>query len=624
MKHLMNPTSFEKNEFLPQPLVTSTTARIRLLTGLLQGLALYFLYYARVNKAWPASEPLVFSALVLFFIFVPVLLISSLGHLPKKTLIRWLMIAGLIAIGLGIYDSWRSVGTPVEYYGRDLSLAPYPSALLWMFGAAGFYIAHSLILASGVDQKRIASYSTYFETAWKLLVQIKFSGLFTGALWLVLWLGAGLFALIKLEFLKDLLQESWFVIPVTVFAFSCAMHLTDVRPAIVRGIRNLLLVLMSWILPLTVLIVGGFLLSLPFTGLTPLWDTKHATALLLVACAALITLINTAFQNGLVESEIARILRISARIASFLLVPLVVLAIYALSLRVGEYGWTTDRIIAACCLFVGSVYAIGYAWAASQRQGGWLRTVAPVNIGAAMLILAVLLALFSPILDPARISVKSQMARLDNDRSIAEKFDFDYLKKEGKRYGLAALEHLKSKTEGVNDAVIKEKATQALLKKGYGEESKELANKDEFKKNLKIWPIGSSIPASFLAQDWKTIIDTKKMGRYLILPDCLRFQSTFCELFLIDFDGDGKPEILVTNPSQNFDRPFVFKEQPDASWAPVSQLSTQLLKCPIYLEKLKTGAFALEQPSNKTLVILGKKFTNLDEDISSFEIGCEK
>jgi Domain of unknown function (DUF4153) len=624
----MNFNPIEKNDATLQSLVTSRTARMRLLIGLIQGLILYFLYYARVNQAWPASEPPIFSALVLFFFFVPILLISGLGHLQKKTLILWLLIGGIVAIGLGIHDSWRNAGAPIHLYGRDRYLTPYPSALLWFFSAVGFYIAHSLVLASGIDKKRIASYPTYFETAWKLLVQIKFSGLFTCALWLVLWLGAGLFELIKLHFLKELLQESWFTIPVTAFAFSCAMHLTDVRPAMVRGIRNLLLVLLSWILPLTVLIVSGFLVSLPFTGLTPLWDTKHATALLLVACAALVILINTAFQNGLVEVEIARILRISARLASFLLIPLVVIAIYALSLRVSEYGWTTDRIIAACCLLVGSVYALGYAYAASQRQGGWLHAIAPVNIGTAMLVLLVLLALFSPLLDPARISVNSQLARLENDRSIAEKFDFDYLKKEGKRYGLAALEHLKSNTEGENVSVIKEKATQALLKKGFGEESKELVSKEELKTNLKIWPIGSSIPVSFLEQDWKqyrkTVFDSKNSGDYVFFPDCLRFQSTFCELFLIDFDGDGKSEILVTNPSQKFDRPFIFKAQPDASWAPVSQLSTELLKCPIYLEKLKTGEFSLETPSTKTLVIMGKKFTNVGGDFISNKIECEK
>lgn len=603
----MNTTPFGNKDVQPQSLVTTKTARLRLLTGLIQGLVLYLLYHARTAQTWPANEPLVFNALVLVFFFTPTLFISSLGHLPTKTMGRWLLVATLISAGLGAYDSWRHIGVSHHNYGRDAGLIALPSPLVWYFGAVGFYIAHSLVMATATEQRRIASYSTYFETAWKLIVQIKFSYLFTGALWLVLWLGAGLFDLIKLQFLKDLLQESWFAIPVTVFAFSCAMHLTDVRPAIVRGIRNLLLVLLSWILPLTVLIVGGFLLSLPFTGLTPLWDTKHATALLLVACAALITLINTAFQNGLVETEIARILRVSARFASFLLSPLIVIAVYALSLRVGEYGWTTDRIIAACCLLVGSVYAFGYTFAASQRQGIWLRSIAPVNIGAAMLVLAVLLALFSPLLDPARVSVNSQLNRLENNRSNAEKFDFDYLKTEGKRYGLAALERLKSSSEGSNVAVIKEKAGQALLKKNSWE-STPLANKDDLRKNLKIWPVGSSIPASFLAQDWLRIADSKPSMVGIHVPTCLRNQSVFCDLILIDVDNDGKNEVLVSNQKNSYDKIFIFKEQADKNWIAYSIVDSKLASCPTFLEKLKTGEFAIAQSNSQVLIIDGKKF----------------
>ena len=621
----MNVNPPDKTDAMSQPFVTSASARIRLLAGLIQGLALYFLYSARSEKTWPATEPFIFAGLVLVFFFVPILLITSFGHLQRSTLIKWLSIAVLIAFGLGFYDGWRHLGVAVHAYGRDRELTRLPSALVWYFGGVGFFIAHSLVLAAGFDKKRIASYPTYFETAWKLLVQIKFSVLFACALWAMLWLGAGLFDSIQLPFLKDLLQESWFAIPATVFAFACAMHLTDVRPAIVRGIRNLLLVLLSWILPLTLLIVGGFLLTLPFTGLSQLWATKYAAALLLTACAVLITLINTAFQNGIVENDIARVLRTCAKIACFLLTPLILIAAYALFLRVDQYGWTTDRIIAACCVLVGAVYAAGYAWAASQRQGGWLAKIAPVNIGAAMLVLAVLLALFSPLLDPARISVNHQMARLESDRSKAEKFDYDYFKQEGKRYGLAALESLKTTKEGLNAVVIKEKSEQALLKQDYWAEKTVIAAKTgDLQKNLKIWPIGSSIPASFLAQDWKAIAEAKKMGTYINLPDCLKYQSSFCELFLIDFDGDGKAEILVNNTTQKYESPIIFKEQQDLSWLPVSRLDHNLVGCPSSLDKLKTGDFKLELPSKKILVIEGKKFTHQEIDSRAFSPNCSQ
>jgi hypothetical protein len=40
---------------------------------------------------------------------------------------------------------------------------------------------------------------------------------------------------------------------------------------------------MSWILPVAVLLVAGFICSLPFTGLAALWETRHATSVLLSA-----------------------------------------------------------------------------------------------------------------------------------------------------------------------------------------------------------------------------------------------------------------------------------------------------------------------------------------------------
>ena len=62
---------------------------------------------------------------------------------------------------------------------------------------------------------------------------------FTGAFWGLLWLGAGLFDLINIDFFIELLQERWFAIPATTLAVSAAAHVTDVRAGIVRGIRTL-------------------------------------------------------------------------------------------------------------------------------------------------------------------------------------------------------------------------------------------------------------------------------------------------------------------------------------------------------------------------------------------------
>jgi len=596
----MNAANGSNHDVEPPSVQTAHLAKLRLLAGLVQGFVLYFLYIAVTTKTWPATDPMLFAPWLLVFSFIPVLLISSLGHLPPKTLWRWMLVATLIIGSLGFYDIWRSVGAPSTWgYEVDSTKTSFPSWLLWTFGAGGFYIAHTLVLAAATDRQRIANYPTYFDSAWKLLIQLQFSGLFVAAFWLVLWMGAALFKLIALDFLLNLLIETWFSIPITAFAFACAMHLTDMRPAIVRGIRNLLLVLLSWILPLTVLIVGGFLLSLPFTGLSHLWATKHATALLLSTAAVLVILINTAFQNGDVTNEVARVLRLSARLACFLLLPLVAIALYALSLRVSDYGWTTDRIIATCCLLVASCYALGYAWAAAQRSG-WLNAVAPVNIGTAFVILAVLLALFSPLLDPARISVAQQVARLESGLQTAEKFDFDYLKFQGKRYGLAALERLKTSDAGKDAALVREKATRTLEKKKPWENIEIGLTAQELRATLKVWPSSKTIPDSFLAQDWGKSTDKWS------LPACLKNKTAVCDVYPIDFDGDKKDELLIIDQGGS-GRAVVSAQAPDAHWAIATMLPYDFAKCSVFREKLQHGDYKLVAPRLKDLEIAGRR-----------------
>ena len=597
----MPQTTLHTEDGTARSLASSQIALVRLGVGLVQGCTLYFLYHAAKDLSWPASDPLLFAPLLLVSFFIPVLLMSALGHLPSRSLWRWMLLATVIVASLGFYDIWRNIGAPASAdYGHNLARAPYPSPLLWLFGAGGFYIAHSLILASAAERRRIASYTGYFDSAWKLLIQIQFSALFVGASWAVLGLGGAMFKLIQLSFFSDLLKEPWFAIPVTAFAFACALHLTDVRPAIVQGIRNLLLVLLSWILPATVIIIGGFLASMPFTGMEHLWATRHATALLLSAAAVLVILINTAFQNGAIADQVARVLRIGARLACGLLLPLVGIAIYALGLRVAEYGWTTDRVIAACCLLVASCYALGYAWAAS-RQSGWLAPIASVNITTAFIILAVLLALFSPILDPARISVANQMARLENGQQRADNFDFDYLRFEGKRYGSAALEQLKNNAQSRDAALLQIKAAQSQEKTTPRERTGVLPTFADLRANLKFWPKDKQLPESFLAQDWR------KESTPWRLPNCFKKRATVCDVYAIESDGDSKTSLLVVGQDSDGAQAALFSQGQDGRWHLTAMLPHDFARCAPFRDKLRAGEFALVPPTLKDLDIAGRR-----------------
>lgn len=587
---------------MPKSIVTNRIAVTRLATGLAQGAILYFLYIALQNKTWPATEGHVFAPLLVAALFVPVILISGLGHLDAKRLGRWVMVASIIAVALGFHDAWRIGFVEGRYWGRDGAQSVMPSALLLFFTGVGFYIAHAMVLAAAADGRRIARYPTYFEVAWKLAIQIKFSAIFVGVLWLVLWLGASLFMLVKLDFLKLLLQKSWFAIPITAFAFSAAFHITDVRPGIVRGIRTLLLVLMSWLLPIATLLVAGFLLSLLGTGLAPLWATRHATSVLLGASAVLVLLINAAFQGGEMESHVARLLRISARVAAVLLMPIVLIAIYSLGLRVQEYGWTTDRVIAATCLLVASCYACGYLWAALGK-GEWLRRIAPTNIATALVVLAVLLALFSPAADPARISVANQLARLESGKVAAADFDFDYLKFEGARYGMEALNKLKADASGADAALVRERAEAALQKKhrwASQNAAAEVTTANDIAANIKVWPAGSALPASFLSQNWKA------HNEAWMLPQCLKLKNKACQAWLMDLSGDGNVDILLVGPETHLDPP-VFVQDSGGAWKLAANLPRSLARCKELQQALEKGTYRAVPSPFMDLEVAGKR-----------------
>lgn len=591
-------TTTDEELSIPQSIVSGRIAQWRMATGVLQGLVLYFLYWSAKHTGWPSAHLYLFAMLVMVFLFVPALFVSGLGHLEKRRIAIWMTVATVVCALLTLHDLWRSgMGYSEWRFFGNTTTGYSPSGWLLFFLPAGLYIAHALVLAGAADNRRIASYPSYFEMSWKLIIQIMFSLLFTGVLWLILWLGATLFMLVKLSFLKELLGKPWFVVIATTFAFATALHITDVRPGIVRGIRGLLLVLMSWLLPVTTLIVGGFLVSLPFVGLEPLWATRHATSVLLGATAVLVLLVNATFQSGELSKQIVRVLRMVARIACVLLLPMVLIAIYSLTLRVEQYGWTNDRIIAAASLLVAICYAVGYLWAAFERNT-WLSRIAPTNVITAFMILAVLIALFTPIADPARLSVASQMARLDSGKVSAAEFDYAYLKFDGARYGTEALQTLKTRTAGADAATIRIMAETALNRKNKWDrnEANPVASVDSRVHSITVWPKTAALPEGFLQQDW---------NKDATVPQCLRYQNRHCNAYLNDLDGDHRTDILVKDDERYSPIAVFTTNTTTGRW----ELSAHIRGawCKDMMEAMQAGSYRLVVPEFKDLEIGGRR-----------------
>ncbi|MEB0137669.1 MULTISPECIES: DUF4153 domain-containing protein [unclassified Undibacterium] len=576
-------------------------AATRLLCGLLQGIALSLLYRAAERYVWPATEATLFAPLVLMALYLPPMFNASLGYVSVRRLALWMSGLIVLLLALALYDIWRGGA----YHGNGFfvlthSAARFPAPGLVFFLFFGLFLAHVLLLSSSLDGRRIASYATYFEVAWKLLIQLMFSVFFVLVLWLVLGVGSALFMLLKLSFFEQALEQAWCAIPITVFAFSCAMHLTDSRPAIIRAIRSLLLVLLAWILPAATLIVASFLLSLPWTGLEVLWATRHATALLIFSAIVLIVLINAVFQNAAVAGEVAAPIRLSARLAALLLLPMLILALDAVCLRVQQYGWSQDRIAAAACLILLSCYACGYGWAACQRRN-WLTAIARVNVLSAFLFLAILLALFSPLADPARLAVYDQMRRFAKGEVSVEQFDFDYLRDEGARYGRDALEELTRWSIGPDAVLVRQRAALALQKQPRQAVPIQKMPASELAENVHVWPQGVALPASFLQQDWTAMPSSWR------LPRCLLF-TAHCDAYLIDFNRDGKPEVLLI-ARERADASVLLQETVEGHWQKLGQLLPTWMACPALHQKLQAGEFSMLLPALSDLEISGQRIS---------------
>jgi hypothetical protein len=537
---------------------------MRIAIGVAAGLALWGLHEAADDRAWPAGQPGVFGALAAVATFAPFVLLGGLAALRGRTLVLWSLAAAAVLALLGWHDMGRR-----DEIGGHLWL----SVELMAFGAGGLFVAHELVAAGDAERRLIARYPTYFETAWKHGVQIVLSAGFVGVFWLLLFLGASLFRVIGIRTIEEVIREPWFAFAATAGMFAAAIQLTDVRAGLIRGIRTVALTLLSWLLPVLAVLAAAFLLALPFTGLEPLWKTRSAAGILLSAAATLIVLINAAYQDGEPDGIVPIVLRGTTRLAAVLLAPLVVLSGYALWLRIGQYGLTPDRVVGIAFTAAGAVYAAGYAFAA-LRPGRWMRRLELTNLVAAFVVLALLLAIFTPLADPARLSVDNQMARLASGKVTAAKFDYDFLRFDGQRYGREALELLVARGGEVGRRAATALATDARRAvdptrppEGFGD-------------SIIVWPRGAALPPGFLAAG-------------TLQPGALAYRCSSgdarCDATSLDMNGDGHVEVLLAQGREL----VVYGERPGLGWRELGRIDTACSSDPA--EALREGRLATSE-----------------------------
>lgn len=493
----------------------------RIAAGLAQGIVLYLLMEAAKQKLWPATAPMLNAALWATAVYTPLVKIEGMARLRLWTLGVWATAATAGVAGLAAYSIWREAGLNTTITGA----VGLPSLPMMAGTGAALFILNALIAGGDADRRLIARYNTLFDIAWKQGLQLALASAFVGMFWVILLIGAGLFKLVHIDVLEQLIQKDWFHVPATFVAYAAALHLTDVRHSLIRGGRTLVLGLLSWLTPLLTALIIAFLATLPFTGLKPLWDTHHAAGLMFTAAVGLIFLINTIYQNGATDRPL--VLRATVRAGALAVAPLALIAGHAMWLRIDQYGFTAERVIAAALALIVVVYATAYAVCALKPKP-WMVWMAPTNIGLSLFSVAVILALLTPVADPAKLGVADQLHRLASGRTPVDRFDFLALKFKEARYGREALKALAAKPGPVGD-----KAKAALAAASYAQPNEATPAAEKTVVVLH-GPKGPAIPA-FADDDWH-------------LGDCRA--NAPCDGVWLTLRNAKAPQLLVVHAQQ--------------------------------------------------------------------------
>ena len=268
-------------------------------------------------------------------------------------------------------------------------------------------------------------YAKLHGHAWTDAVIGAASLAFVGIAFLLAWLIAGLFDLIGIDLIKKLLQKEWFGWMLAGFAFGSAVGLLRERDALVATLQRLVMVVLGVLAPVLAAALALFLLSLPFTGLTKLWDSSvPATPMMLVAGAGAILLANAVIGNGAEDRVTNRVLRVAALALVLCVLPLAIIAAVSLGQRIGQYGWTPERIWGVVAVAVAFGYGLAGWWAVAKERREFDDLLRPLQTKMAIGLCGLALLLALPILDFGGISANSQIARLANGKVKPAEFDW--------------------------------------------------------------------------------------------------------------------------------------------------------------------------------------------------------
>ena len=401
------------------------------LLAVLQGGLMYLAQKGHAAGWWPFAA--LGGRVCWYSLVLAVPTMMALGVVRLRDARFWQHAAGtaLVVGGLAAWAAWNATGGPAVQAGSVLG--PFGASL-----AIGLFVALPWLQCRLAHGRWRVPYACLFEHAWQNTLTLALAALFTCICWLVLYLWGALFALVKVEFFRELFREDAFVHLATGAMAGLGVLIGRTQHRAVMVARQVLFAIFTGLLPLLAFIAALFVASLPFTGLEPLWEMRSAAATLVTVVALLVAFTNSVLQDGEGARPYPAWLRRVVDAGLALLPVYALLALYALWLRIDQHGWTADRVWAVLLALVVAGYAFGYAWAVLRGRDGWLSAIRPVNRLMSLAVVALAVLANTPLLDPHRISVSSQLQRLADGRTAPDDFDLEWLRFDSGRRGWEA------------------------------------------------------------------------------------------------------------------------------------------------------------------------------------------
>lgn len=260
-------------------------------------------------------------------------------------------------------------------------------------------------------------YPMLYRLSWRIAVRHVAAFVFTAMFWGIFALSDAVLSIVGLDLWDLVLRHD-----ATVWALSGAVF--GLALTVVHELREfispyLVLRLLRLFVPVVLVVAVIFVVALPLRGWGGLlngWSPAAALLAFSLAAVVLVTVSVDCESSDAAQNPVFRLLVAGLAV----LVPVLAgLALWAVWLRVGQYGWTPERLTALTIGLVLVAYGAAYALAVAMRRD-WMERIRQANIWLALMVVVTCLFWLSPLFSPEAVSSRSQLARLVHDDKVDE------------------------------------------------------------------------------------------------------------------------------------------------------------------------------------------------------------